>query len=138
MLCAINRDPIVTIYNACAHTYPPIHTYIYIPTHSHSPMHPQHKVTKDPLVWFMFQKTKYLYEEREGVFKPLEFPVGLPCSHYHSWPGLASSAAVDAARQKYGKNRSVSQSVSQSVRHCTVACVTNVPIYVASQVVLEF
>ena len=107
---------VVTMYNACAHTYPPIHTYLDMSdtlTHSHT--HPQHKVTKDPLVWFMFQKTKYLYEEREGVFKPLEFPVGLPCSHYHSWPGLASSAAVDAARQKYGKNRSVSQSVSQAL-----------------------
>ena len=102
------------------HTHTHSYTLIYIctrthtHTHTHTPTHPQHKVTKDPLVWFMFQKTKYLYEEREGVFKPLEFPVGLPCSHYHSWPGLASSAAVDAARQKYGKNRSVSQSVRQS------------------------
>ena len=98
----------------CTHIPTHTHLYIYPHTHTHSHTHPQHKVTKDPLVWFMFQKTKYLYEEREGVFKPLEFPVGLPCSHYHSWPGLASSAAVDAARQKYGKNRSVSQSVSQS------------------------
>ena len=64
---------------------------------------PQHKVTKEQLTWFMFQKTKYTLEE--GQFRPLQFPVNLCFQDYHSWRGYSDENEVAAARTTYGKNR---------------------------------
>ena len=65
---------------------------------------PQHKVTGDPLVWFMFQKTKYIYEEEKKQFSPVVFPVACHFSDYLSSPGYEGESQLAAAKQIYGKN----------------------------------
>ena len=63
----------------------------------------QHKLTGEPLMWFMFQKTKYIHED--GKFRPLDFPTSHSFSHYLNCKGFASDMEAEAARQLYGKNR---------------------------------
>ena len=65
----------------------------------------QHKLTGEPLTWFMFQKTKYIYED--GKFRPLDFPVSHSFSYYLNWKGYATDMEAEATRQLYGRNRSV-------------------------------
>ena len=65
----------------------------------------QHKITREPVVWFMFQKTKYTLSS-EGVFQPLEFPVNKLFAHYHKWQGYGEESEVAAVRMTFGKNRS--------------------------------
>ena len=70
---------------------------------SHSHYLTQHKVTREQLIWFMFQKTKYVYEE--GKFKLLEFATDHSYGHYHGWKGYLDDSQVAAARQMYNKNK---------------------------------
>lgn len=73
----------------------------------------QHKVTREELIWFIFQKTKYIF--KEGQFRPVEFPVDLSYGYYHSWKGYTDDMEVEAARQKYGKNRSARSKVPTKI-----------------------
>ena len=65
----------------------------------------QHKVTKEPLTWFMFQKTKYNLEDEGKLFRPLQFPISLRVSDYQSWRGYRDDSEVAAAAMTYGDNR---------------------------------
>lgn len=65
--------------------------------------HTQHKMTREQLIWFMFQKTKYVHEE--GKFKLLEFATDHSYGHYHRWKGYSDETEVAAARQMYNKNK---------------------------------
>lgn len=60
-------------------------------------------MTREQLLWFLFQKTKYVYEE--GKFKLLEFATDLSYGHYHQWKGYLDDTQVTAARQMYNKNK---------------------------------
>lgn len=70
------------------------------------PVSLQHKVTGEPLIWFMFQKTKYIYHQDKQEFHPVELPVALPFTDYHTSRGYEDDAQVAAVKQLYGKNRS--------------------------------
>lgn len=65
---------------------------------------PQHKVTKEPLIGFMFQKTKYSLED-DGRFQPLQFPIAKSFHEYQSWRGFSDDSEIAATRMTYGKNR---------------------------------
>lgn len=65
----------------------------------------KHKVTGEPLVWFMFQKTKYVYNLDKKQFDPVLFPISKPFADYHSSLGYENEAQLAAAKQIYGKNK---------------------------------
>lgn len=65
---------------------------------------PQHKVSKEPLIGFMFQKTKYSLED-DGRFQPLQFPITKSFHEYQSWRGFSDDSEIAAVRMTYGKNR---------------------------------
>ena len=60
-------------------------------------------MTREQLIWFLFQKTKYVHEE--GKFKLLEFATDRSYGHYHRWKGYLDETEVAAARQMYNKNK---------------------------------
>ena len=66
---------------------------------------PQDKVTNKQLIWFMFQKTKYLYNEEEGKFQPLTFHTSETYSFYRDCRGYTTDMKAEAAKQLYGKNK---------------------------------
>lgn len=55
-------------------------------------------------IWFIFQKTKYLYSNEKKTFIGLEFPVDLSFGYYQQWKGYADEEEVKIAERKYGKN----------------------------------
>ena len=65
-------------------------------------------------MWFIFQKTKYLFDETTEKFKAVQFPVSHNFSHYQSSHGYVVFSDIAAAKQLHGKNRSV---VCMCVRH---------------------
>ncbi|XP_015591738.1 manganese-transporting ATPase 13A1 [Cephus cinctus] len=54
--------------------------------------------------WFIFQKTKYVWDSEKKQFQGLQFPVHLTHHHYCEWKGYLSENEVSAAEEKYGKN----------------------------------
>ncbi|KAG8189488.1 hypothetical protein JTE90_018140 [Oedothorax gibbosus] len=63
--------------------------------------------TKDAegrIIWFKFQKTKYIYDEDKKRFQGLCFPDNLPFMHYQEWKGFADESELKAAENKYDKN----------------------------------
>ena len=66
---------------------------------------PQDKVTNKQLIWFMFQKTKYLYNEEEGRFQPLTFHTSETYSFYRDCRGYTTDMKAEAAKQLYGRNK---------------------------------
>ena len=68
------------------------------------PLPLQHKENNESLVWFVFQKIKYIQEDG-GIFQPVQFPVTKPYAHYHNWRGHDGLMQVSAAEQCFGKNR---------------------------------
>lgn len=66
---------------------------------------PQDKLTGEQLIWFMFQKTKYLYDKEEGRFQPLTFRTSEPCAFYYDCRGYTTDMTAEQAKQLYGKNK---------------------------------
>ncbi|XP_013793364.1 manganese-transporting ATPase 13A1-like [Limulus polyphemus] len=66
--------------------------------------HDQGDGEKGGQVWFVFQKTKYVYEPNKKCFQGLEFPVALPMLCYQEWKGYQEDSEIAAAERKYGKN----------------------------------
>lgn len=62
-------------------------------------------MTGKPLVWFMFQKTKYVYDEEMKKFNPVDFPIARKFSEYHASCGYEDESQLAAAKQIYGKNK---------------------------------
>lgn len=60
---------------------------------------------KDQEPWFIFQKTKYIWDPSEKQFRGLEFPVDHSIRHYSDWKGYPSEKEVSEAEEKYGKNK---------------------------------
>ncbi|XP_066909536.1 endoplasmic reticulum transmembrane helix translocase [Halyomorpha halys] len=54
--------------------------------------------------WFMFQKTKYVWDEERRQFRGLEFPIGEKLSHYLHWKGYSDDVDLTNAESNYGKN----------------------------------
>lgn len=56
-------------------------------------------------IWFIFQKTKYLWDPDKKTFTGLRFPIKKPLVEYLNWRGYADEVEVTAAEQLYDKNR---------------------------------
>lgn len=59
---------------------------------------------EEPSVWFLFQKTKYLYSFERKCFRGIEFPVGMPLRMYQECKGYTDDADLAAAERRYGRN----------------------------------
>lgn len=55
--------------------------------------------------WFIFQKTKYYWDSKVKSFRGLQFPINHSVKHYCEWKGYLDQAEVEAAEEKYGKNK---------------------------------
>ena len=56
-------------------------------------------------LWFLFQKTKYLYDgEEKKTFVPLTFPTHHSVQFYMDWKGYQDDSDVAAAVKKFGTN----------------------------------
>ncbi|XP_065339306.1 endoplasmic reticulum transmembrane helix translocase [Cloeon dipterum] len=57
------------------------------------------------LPWFLFQKTKYLWDADKKQFRGLEFPTNGSFGAYADWKGHKEDSEVASAENKYGKNQ---------------------------------
>lgn len=55
-------------------------------------------------VWFIFQKTKYVWNEHKKQFEGLQFPIKNTFQEYMEWKGYQEDSDVTEAETKYGKN----------------------------------
>ncbi|XP_049787588.1 endoplasmic reticulum transmembrane helix translocase [Schistocerca cancellata] len=62
-------------------------------------------VTKEPVIWFMFQKTKYVWDPEKKQFRGLQFPISLPFGDYMDWKGHQEDSDVANADLRYGRNQ---------------------------------
>ncbi|CAL1689453.1 unnamed protein product [Lasius platythorax] len=65
------------------------------------PLH--HTNQQEP--WFIFQKTKYYWDSKIKSFRGLQFPINHSVKHYCEWKGYLDQTEVEAAEEKYGKNK---------------------------------
>ncbi|KAK6631960.1 hypothetical protein RUM44_006990 [Polyplax serrata] len=56
-------------------------------------------------VWFIFQKTKYVWDPEKKTFRGIEFPVSNSFGKYMEWKGYQDDDALLAAEMEYGKNQ---------------------------------
>jgi cation-transporting ATPase 13A1 len=54
---------------------------------------------------FEFHRRKYIYDYSDDTFIKIRCQTALPMSHYRSWRGIPSKAALEAQTAKYGPNR---------------------------------
>ncbi|XP_022101040.1 manganese-transporting ATPase 13A1-like [Acanthaster planci] len=67
--------------------------------------HDKAKESKKPQLWFIFQKTKYIYDaEEKKRFQSVQFPTNLPLRDYQNWKGYTEDTEVAEAKDKYGDN----------------------------------
>ncbi|KAG5897443.1 hypothetical protein JTB14_002704 [Gonioctena quinquepunctata] len=64
----------------------------------------QTKNEKGTMVWFIFQKTKYIWNNDKKTFRGLEFPINRTYSEYMSFKGFQEETDIVGAEQLYGKN----------------------------------
>ncbi|RWS25769.1 manganese-transporting ATPase 13A1-like protein [Leptotrombidium deliense] len=55
-------------------------------------------------IWFMFQQTKYIFNEELNKFEVLNFPVNLSINEYLEWKGYTEEQELEAAEKTYGRN----------------------------------
>ena len=55
--------------------------------------------------WFIFQKTKYVWDPNKKEFVSIQFPVNDIVKHYTQWKGYSDEKEIEEAEQKYGKNK---------------------------------
>lgn len=67
----------------------------------------QDEVNQCVSIWFIFQKTKYVWDENKKQFCGLQFPVDLPFEEYMEWKGYQEDHEVTNADIKYGRNQYV-------------------------------
>ncbi|KAJ8682038.1 hypothetical protein QAD02_017830 [Eretmocerus hayati] len=60
------------------------------------------KKSQEP--WFIFQKTKYVWDPENCEFRGLAFPVRHSVKHYSQWKGYADDKEVEEAEATYGQN----------------------------------
>lgn len=60
---------------------------------------------KHPDLWFVYQKTRYVYDrEEKKQFVSAQFPVNLSVNEYMDWKGYQEEEELKQAEKKYGKN----------------------------------
>jgi cation-transporting ATPase 13A1 len=58
----------------------------------------------EEMVWFSFQKTKYVYDFSSNKFTVLSFPINLSINEYKNWKGYADDESVAAIERRFGGN----------------------------------
>uniref|UniRef100_A0A1B6ILU3 Endoplasmic reticulum transmembrane helix translocase n=4 Tax=Homalodisca liturata TaxID=320908 RepID=A0A1B6ILU3_9HEMI len=66
--------------------------------------HSDPKATNEDVIWFIFQKTKYVWDENKKQFRGLQFPIDLSFREYTDWKGYQEDVDITNAEMKYGKN----------------------------------
>ena len=65
----------------------------------------QEQETQKQVIWFNFQKTKYVYDgEEKKQFCQVAFPINEAMEHYNSCKGYQEEVEVERAKKKYGLN----------------------------------
>lgn len=60
---------------------------------------------KNDCLWFIFQKTKYVWNNERKCFQGLVFPVNDSYSTYMDWKGYQEETDIQKAESFYGKNQ---------------------------------
>lgn len=60
---------------------------------------------KNDSLWFVFQKTKYVWNHERKCFQGLQFPVNQSFSTYMEWKGYQEESDIQRAEGFYGKNQ---------------------------------
>ncbi|XP_053601679.1 endoplasmic reticulum transmembrane helix translocase [Plodia interpunctella] len=61
----------------------------------------------NPDVWFIFQKSKYVYDWDKKTFRTVEFPVNKTYEEYMESKGYSDDEAIDVAEKEFGKNEMI-------------------------------
>lgn len=61
----------------------------------------------NPELWFMFQKSKYVYDWDSGMFHTVQFPVDKLYEEYMEAKGYLDDEATNRAEKEYGKNEMI-------------------------------
>ncbi|XP_027197116.2 endoplasmic reticulum transmembrane helix translocase [Dermatophagoides pteronyssinus] len=62
------------------------------------------KIDDKETIWFLFQKTKYVYDYEKQTFHQIIFPTDLPYKTYQKWHGYPNDNELQTAIKLYGKN----------------------------------
>lgn len=57
------------------------------------------------IIWFVFQKLKYIYDDEEAQFRAVTFATEETASFYQQAKGHEEDAGLAAAKEHYGDNR---------------------------------
>ncbi|KAL4715211.1 hypothetical protein ACJJTC_012258 [Scirpophaga incertulas] len=60
-----------------------------------------------PDVWFIFQKSKYVYDWGKKNFSTVEFPIHKTYEEYMESKGFQDDEAIDVAEKEFGKNEMI-------------------------------
>lgn len=61
-------------------------------------------IAKRNTLWFMFQKTKYVFNDKLNRFATIEFSCDEKISYYKSWKGYNDQNEVHLIERQYGRN----------------------------------
>lgn len=62
-------------------------------------------------MWFIFQKSKYIYDWDKKTFHTIEFPINKTYEEYMESKGYLDDEAIDIAEKEFGKNEMIMVSV---------------------------
>lgn len=65
------------------------------------------KDSTHPDVWFIFQKSKYIYDWDKKHFHTVEFPINKSYEEYMESKGFSDEEAIDLAEKEFGKNEMI-------------------------------
>lgn len=61
-------------------------------------------IAKQSTVWFLFQKTKYVFDNETKKFVTTNFPCDKKISHYKAWKGYSDLNELQLIEKKFGRN----------------------------------
>lgn len=61
-------------------------------------------IAKQNIVWFLFQKTKYIFDTETTKFVTTSFPCDEKISHYKQWKGYTDQRELQLVEKKFGRN----------------------------------
>ena len=62
------------------------------------------RIAKQDTLWFMFQKTKYIFDQKSKKFLTIELPCNEKLSYYKEWKGYKELDEVQLIDKQYGHN----------------------------------
>lgn len=65
------------------------------------------KESLTPDVWFIFQKSKYVYDWDKKQFHTVDFPDNKTYEEYMESKGYVDDESIDVAEKEYGKNEMI-------------------------------